>query len=141
MEGLKTTKRLDFEDWQKAFQLYYKESTIDSRDDVISTIDKIKEGMNKGRLYEIYDSNNTNITIYWLLGFIEGEGSFNVVKDELITTFTLGQVSKDRPLLEKIVEFLISYAGKFYIKKNSIGIYDKTKDNFINQNPYSEALN
>lgn len=135
---LKTAKRLDFEDWQKAFQLYYKENTIDSRDDVLSTIDKIKEGMNKGRSYEIYDSNNTNITIYWLLGFIEGEGSFNVVKDEFITTFSLGQVSKDRPLLEKIVEFLISYAGKFYIKKNSIGIYDKTKDNFINQNPYSE---
>jgi hypothetical protein len=135
---LKTTKRLDFEDWQKAFLLYHKESTIDYREDVISTIDKIKEGMNSGRLYETHDSNNTNITKYWLLGFIEGEGSFNVVKDELITTFTLGQVSKDRPLLEKIVEFLISYAGKFYIKKNSIGIYDKTKDNFINQNPYSE---
>lgn len=54
--------------------------------------------MNRGRSYEIYNSNNTK---YWLLGFIEGEGSFNVNKDELITTFTLGQVSKDRPLLEK----------------------------------------
>lgn len=136
--SLKTTKRLDFEDWQKAFQLYHKESTTGRGEDVIPTIDKIKEGMNRGRLYEIQDSNNTSITKYWLLGFIEGEGSFNIVKDEFITTFTLGQVSKDRPLLEKIVEFLISYAGDFYIKKTSIGIYDKTKDNFINQNPYSE---
>ena len=136
--SLKTTKRLDFEDWQKAFQLYHKESTMGRGEDVIPTIDKIKEGMNRGRLYEIHDSNNTSITKYWLLGFIEGEGSFNIVKDEFITTFCLGQVSKDRPLLEKIVEFLISYAGKFYIKKTSIGIYDKTKDNFINQNPYSE---
>lgn len=59
-------------------------------------------------------------------------------KDELTTTFTLGQVSKDRPLLEKIVEFLNSYSGKFYIKKGSIGIYDKAKDDYINQNPYSE---
>lgn len=59
-------------------------------------------------------------------------------KDELITTFTLGQVSKDRPLLEEIVEFLNSYSGKFYIKKGSIGVYDKAKDNYINQNPYSE---
>lgn len=135
---LKTAKRLDFEDWRKAFQFYDKESTLGSRDDVISAIDKIKDGINKGRLYEIYDSNDTKIGKYWLLGFIEGEGSFNVVKDELITTFTLGQVSKDRSLLEKIVEFLISYAGKAYIKKSSIGIYDKTKDNIINQNPYSE---
>jgi hypothetical protein len=37
---------------------------MDSRDDVISTIDKIKEGMNRGRSYEIHNSNNTNITKY-----------------------------------------------------------------------------
>lgn len=94
--------------------------------------------MNRGRPSELYDSNNISITKYWLLGFIEGEGSFFVVRDECITGFSLGQVSQNKPLLEKIVEFFNSYIGDFYIKKNSIGIYDNAKINFVNQKPYSE---
>ncbi len=57
--------------------------------------------MNKGRQSELNSSNNISITKYWLLGLIEGEGSFYVVTDESITTFSLGQVSQNRPLLEK----------------------------------------
>jgi hypothetical protein len=33
--------------------------------------------MNKGRYYETFKGDNVKITKYWLLGFIEGEGSFN----------------------------------------------------------------
>jgi len=72
------------------------------------------------------------------LGFIEGEGSFFIVKEGFATTFTLGQISREKPLLEKIVEFFKSYNEKFYIKESSLSIYDKAKDDGINQNPYSE---
>lgn len=49
---LKTTKNLDFGDWRKVFELYHNEEVNinDYRDEVISTIDRIKEGMNRGNL-------------------------------------------------------------------------------------------
>jgi len=49
-----------------------------------------------------------------------------------------GQVSRDKPLLEKIAEFLKSYSGNLYTKESFLTIYDKPKENNINQNPYSE---
>ena len=136
---LKTTKRLDFEDWKKAFELYYNDkNTNDSKENIIPIIDKLREGMNKGRPYEISKLDDIKITKHWLLGFIEGEGSFFIVKEGFATTFTLGQISREKPLLEKIVEFFKSYNEKFYIKESSLSIYDKAKDDGINQNPYSE---
>lgn len=33
--------------------------------------------MNKGRYYETFKGDNVKITPYLLLGFIEGDGSFN----------------------------------------------------------------
>lgn len=136
---LNTSKRLNFEDWKKAFEIYYKDDIINgNREEIIPVVEKLREGMNKGRYYEIYKGDNIKITKYWLLGFIEGEGSFNFQKKGFAVAFTLGQVSRDKPLLEKIVEFLKSHSGKLYTKESFLTIYDKAKENTINQNPYSE---
>lgn len=64
------------------------------------------------------------------------KGSFSFNKDGSSAYFTLGQVSRDRPLLERIVEFLKSYGDNIYTRESLI-IYDKPKQNHINQNPYS----
>lgn len=92
--------------------------------------------MNTGRPYVINNSNVV-ITKYWLLGFIEGEGSFIIHLNNLTNSFTLGQVSKDRPLLEKIVNFLKSYNKNIFINESAINIYDKSKDDKLNHFPYS----
>jgi len=136
---LNTSKRLNFEDWKKAFELYYKDDIINgNREKIIPVVEELREGMNKGRYYETFKVDNVKITKYWLLGFIEGEGSFNFQKKGFAVAFTLGQVSRDKPLLEQIVEFLKSYSGNLYTKESVLTIYDKTKENTINQNPYSE---
>lgn len=49
--------------------------------------------MNTKRLSSLSYFEDISITKYWLLGFIEGEGCFNVEKT-LIAKFRLGQVSK-----------------------------------------------
>ena len=63
---------------KKAFELYHQEGdNVDSREDIILKVDIIRECMNVGRPSEPDYSDNICITKYWLLGFIEGEGSFS----------------------------------------------------------------
>jgi hypothetical protein len=74
---LNTTKQLDYLAWRKAYFLYadYKKGILDSniKDQILS----LKNSMNKKRNNFIQSPNhNINITPYWLLGLIEGEGSF-----------------------------------------------------------------
>ena len=96
---LNTSKRLNFEDWKKAFELYYADGIINgNREKIIPVVEKLREGMNKGRYYETYNVDNVRITKYWLLGFIEGEGSFYFQTEGFAVAFALGQVSRDKPL-------------------------------------------
>lgn len=61
--------------------------------------------MNTRRHYET-SKLEIHITKYWLLGLIlkkkkMGQGSFSISKKRLYQVFSLGQVSSERPLLEK----------------------------------------
>lgn len=82
---LNYTKRLDFEDWKKAFELY----TIKDKDGLTGkdlkialapAIDDLKSKLNRNRPYNEVKFEDIKITKYWLLGFIEGEGNFSVEK-------------------------------------------------------------
>lgn len=46
------------------------------------------------------------INSYWLLGFVEGEGSFLIRKEQFKLIFTLTQSIKDLVLMQAIKEFL-----------------------------------
>ena len=133
---LNTSKKLNFEDWRKAFE-FYNSKDINDRGNILTVVEGLRNGMNNARQYEIFKSDNIKITKYWLLGFIEAEGSFSFNKDGSASYFVLGQVSRDRFVLEKIVEFLKSYSESSYIRE-SLSIYDKANENLINQSPYSE---
>lgn len=138
---LNTTKRLNFEDWKQAFELYFGVDNISDRGEtILEKIDEIKKGMNTRRHYET-SKLEFHISKYWLLGFIEGEGSFSISKNRLHQIFYLGQVSSERPLLEKIKEFLESYnEGKISYSTNNkpiFAIYDKPEDAFHNRKPFS----
>lgn len=103
--SLNTTKRLDFEDWKLAFELWSSVEEGGDRSAYIARIKGIKGGMNRGRYYEIFKLDEPKITKYWLLGFIEGEAAFSITKSTLANRFSLGQVYRERPLLEKICDF------------------------------------
>jgi hypothetical protein len=133
MNGIKL---LDYKDFKEAFFLYF--DRIGSlNEDLISKILNLKEGMNNGRTeFNMPDNHQIKITDYWLLGLIEGEGTFSIAREKLRPIFQLLFTAAQRPLLEEIKNYLINNLGfdRFSLWKlnNSsiIGIYEmKPKGN------------
>lgn len=129
-------KLLDFIDFQEAFFLYFdRPGKLD--EELISKILKLKSGMNKGREdFSMPSDHIVKITKYWLLGLIEGEGSFSLSREKLRPSFQLLFTAAQKPLLEEIKRYLISNLGfdrisLWKINNSSIiGIFDiKAKGN------------
>lgn len=105
---LNSTKHLNFLDFKKAFELYTK-STV-KVPELIMEVESIKNNMNSKRIVlEMPMSHQINITHNWLLGFVEGDGSFNVVKAENILQFSITQKG-NLALMETIKNFFIDLA-------------------------------
>lgn len=127
MNGIKL---LDYKDFKEAFFLYF--DRIGSlNEDLISKILNLKEGMNKGRTdFNMAENHQIKITNSWLLGLIEGEGTFSITREILRPNFQLLLTAAQRPLLEEIKNYLINNLGfdRFSLWKlnNSsvIGIYE-----------------
>jgi len=115
---LNTTKFLDFSDLKKAFFLYHEREGI-LTDLLIDKILSIKNGMNKNRVNFEMSQSHIKITKYWLLGLIEGEGSFQLWRSDLLPVFSIVMTERQLPLFIKIKEFLI--------KELNFNIYDKIK--------------
>jgi hypothetical protein len=109
---LNTTKNLNFQDFKKAYELYI---NADQKSiELINQIDNIKLGMNKSRT-EFKINNEFKITPYWVLGFVEGEGSFFISKGKGFNYklgFSLSQSKIDKALMEEIRKFLLNLPAK-----------------------------
>lgn len=108
--NLNTTKYLDYLDFKEAFNLYHNRNgalTEELKDKLI----KLKSGTNSNRISFNMPSNHIKITTYWLLGLVEGEGSFHIWRSDLIPVFAIGLTERQLPVLEKIKEFLIQNLG------------------------------
>lgn len=103
---LRTTKLLNFLDFKRAYELY--KGPTRSSSEVVQEIANLKEGMNTTRTnFEMPKGYQPLITPYWLLGFVEGEASFNVIKGYYLT-FSLAQSSIDYALMVAIKNFFNS---------------------------------
>ena len=81
---LRTTKYLDFKDWEKACLLAKQCSTRGLPAETLATILELKKGMNTGRTN--FDSNllpQGQLEPLWVVGFWEGDGSFYVRINDL----------------------------------------------------------
>nr|YP_009262128.1 LAGLIDADG endonuclease [Chrysoporthe deuterocubensis]AMX22203.1 LAGLIDADG endonuclease [Chrysoporthe deuterocubensis] len=110
--SLNSSKYLNFLVWVEAFNLYTddKESSAEY---IFNHIKVLKEEMNTNRT--VWNRNkDINITPYWLLGFVEGDGSFSVSKENnFLLIFTIAQTMKDLPLKEAIKNYLNSLNSHF----------------------------
>lgn len=82
--------------------------------------------MNNKRLDYTIGSNflKPRITGQWLLGFVEGEGSFNINKSaNYMVVFNITQSSRDLPLMKEIKAFLLKLPG---VKDDVIYLYNKS---------------
>ena len=106
-----TSKILDYLDFKKAFTLYYKREGLVSQD-LKDIIIALKNGMNTLRTNFNMPSNHViEINKYWLLGFIEGEGSFHLWRKDLTPVFAIQLIERQLSVLQKIKEYLINSLG------------------------------
>lgn len=105
--SLNSSKRLDFLDLKKAFYLYINKSHLSP--ELTNQILEIKNGMNTQRTS--FEVSHVYITKYWLLGFIEGEGSFSLGRANLSPTFSIKLTESQLPLLIEIKKYLESNLG------------------------------
>lgn len=103
---LNGVKQLDFEDFAKAYNLYFNRPSSTVTDDLIEEVLNIKNGMNRQRT-NFSRPLKINITDYWLLGLIEGEGSFRLIRSRLVPVFAMKMVSDQEPLMIAIKEYLV----------------------------------
>lgn len=94
---LLTTKALDLSDFKSVINIKLNSPTPKLSLTDIVQISKIKKGMNLGRK-EIFEKKHNivqwhyNIDSYWLLGLVEGEGTFGI--KNLVPYFQISQHNK-----------------------------------------------
>ena len=90
--------------------------------------------MNKQRVEFVFpQDHNVKWNDYWILGFIEGEGSFSIVKKKNSKLrFSVGQSSKDLYLMECLKEYFVNLAVEKGFNKSdlAIGVYRNKMKNY-----------
>ena len=103
--NLNTTKHLNFIAFERAFWLYVESSSQEARKELKSVIKSIIGSMNKQRTDFTMPSNHYNISSYWLLGYVEGDGSFFFSASNKSLVFAISQKGNEA-LMWAIQEFL-----------------------------------
>lgn len=100
---LNTTKNLNYILFKEGYELYTKRETSGVTAELFHTLIELKAQMNKKRVnFEQPVGHHIKITPYWLLGFMEGEGSFCIVTKDSRTMFVLGLTAVESKVLEGI---------------------------------------
>lgn len=106
---LNTTKYLDYLSFKEALLINsIHTSNLEIRSNNIKKILELKNNMNKNRTKLNLPLNHIKITPFWLLGLIEGEGSFHLRRSSLTPAFSLTLTQSQKPVIEEIISFLIS---------------------------------
>lgn len=122
---LLTTKYLDYQDFCKVVnKLIINNSSVFTGSD-LTWLENCIKNMNSGRdiiNYELIP--NTSVTLFWLLGFIEGEGSFGF--KNLVPYFQIGQNVRNTHVLTAISKFLSSLSSEFKFSELSVSLKENS---------------
>jgi len=116
-----SSKRLNLLTWDKAFKLYI--DGKDTKESTFSRIKNLKDEMNNNRT-DFTSNHPININSYWLLGFVEGDGSWIVDKKNYSLIFSIAQSAKDLELMNAI-KFYINNLNSQFKDIVSLGTYQE----------------
>lgn len=121
--NLNTTKYLDYLNFKSAFILYHSRAGLVTSE-LIEKLVSLKNGMNTSRTYfDFPEGHKIQITKHWLLGLIEGEGSFNLFREGLYPNFSLVLTERQQAVIIKIKEYLVNNLG---FDDNSAWVLEQT---------------
>ena len=106
---LNTTKYLDYLYFKKAFFMFRdrKSSGLTSQELNLNILN-LKEGMNSKRTnFVLPEDHNIVITGNYLVGLLEGDGSFYLNKQDMTARVSLVTTTVNKLVLEKIREFIL----------------------------------
>ena len=110
-QALNTSKNLNYLAFKEAYYLWYDRIKNNNNNDLIEKILSIKNSVNRKRISFTQPKNHKIIiTPYWLLGFIEGEGTF-FVRKTIALGFGISQTKSELNVLETIKIFLLNLPG------------------------------
>jgi hypothetical protein len=122
---LLTTKYLDYLDFCKVVKkLVANNSSVFIGSD-LTWLKACIKNMNSGRdviHYELIP--NTPVTLFWFIGFIEGEGSFGF--KNLVPYFQIGQNVRNTHVLTAISKFLSSLSSEFKFNKFTVSLKENS---------------
>lgn len=109
-----------------AFELY---TNSNRSTNALKEIAELKNNMNRLILdYTIPKDKVINITPYWFLGFVEGEGCFSINKS-IIIDFSLSQSSTSSELMKNIKVYLDNLPDAVGNYTNALGISEVRSNN------------
>jgi len=109
---LNTVKYLDYLDFKRAFLMFknrIKNEKSLEKNKLINNIVNIIENMNSKRVkFNLSIDHFIRITGNYLIGYLEGDGTFYLNKHDMTVHIGLVTLTVNRPVLEKIREFLLN---------------------------------
>jgi hypothetical protein len=90
-----------------------KNQEIEKRTKLVDSIMSLKNQMNRSRENFSLPLNHIRITSFWLLGLIEGEGSFHLRRNNLTPSFSLSLTLTQKPVILKIISFLTNNLDEY----------------------------
>ncbi len=113
--SLNTTKYLDYLDFKEAFFLFKnRKSNESSIQQIYLNIIELKKGMNSNRVHFVLPQNHSiRITGNYLVGLLEGDGSFYLNKQDMTVRVSLVTTTVNRKVLEKIREYILNLLDEY----------------------------
>ena len=144
--NLNTTKYLDYLDFKEAFKFYNEtiKTVSDGDDKMFNRLLDIKNGMNSNRTNSHFPLKfRIAISDSWLLGLIEGDGSFYLDRSKIEPIFSIAQSNLQSSLLEEIKNYLINRLGfdeYSRFKLNNTSVISTVKGKEVNNSKYINVL-
>lgn len=112
---LNTVKYLDYLDFKTAYTLFINRTKnvkildkVNEKNKIKDIIINIIENMNSKRIkFDLPKDHIIRITANYLIGYLEGDGTFYLNKNDMAVHIGLVSLTVNRPVLEKIREFLL----------------------------------